>query len=153
MERGFFCFVSRSSRLCKVGARRRLRVRRHAHVGHLDRGARGARDAYVHGVGAEAAGVLEEVVVGPRRLLPRGAAVRADLQRGHALVGVDDLHREPERRRARLAVQHKRRGDAALDKRVRRRDDAGRDGSQLGKRILKQVQVALGALGALVDDL
>lgn len=132
---------------------RRLRLTRHLDVAHSHLLPAGARHAYRHGVRAEPAAVLEEVVRLARRALPRAAAVGADLERRDGAVGVDDLHREPVRRRAALVVQHERRRDAAVDDLVADGDDALGRGAKLEEAVLEQVELALGTLGALVDDL
>lgn len=137
----------------EVGGRLDLGVGLDADVLDGDGLARGAGDADGHLGGAEARGVLEEVVVLALGALPRLAAVGADLELGDGLVGVDDLHGEPVRRRARLVVQHQRRRDAALHLGPRRRHGVRRVRGQGLPGVLEEVEVALVTLGALVDDL
>lgn len=66
---------------------------------------------------------------------------------------IDDLHAEPVTAGTALVVQAECRRDAAGDLGVRRRDLAGADVAELGKGVLEQVEMALLALVALVDDL
>ena len=65
---------------------------------------------------------------------------------------VDDLDGEPVLGGALLVVEDERRGDAALDKLVRGADDAV-GASDSGKGVGEEIEVALGALGALVNNL
>lgn len=139
--------------LREVGRRSDLRVRSHRDTAHGDSAPGGARHPDVDGVGPEAAGVLEEVVLGPRGGLPGAPAVGADLELGDRLVGVDNLHAEPVRARAGLVVQDDGRRDAAGHLGVRGGDLARRRGPKLLEGVLEEVQVAFVALGTLVDDL
>lgn len=50
-------------------------------------------------------------------------------------------------------MKHKRRADAARDELVRDVNDPCRRAAELGEGVFKEVEVALGALGALVDNL
>jgi hypothetical protein len=65
---------------------------------------------------------------------------------------VDDLDGEPVLRGALLVVEDEGRGDAALDKLVRGVDDAV-GASDSGEGVGEEIEMALGALGALVDNL
>jgi hypothetical protein len=65
---------------------------------------------------------------------------------------VDDLDGEPVLRGALLVVEDEGRGDAALDKLVRGVDDAV-GASDSGEGVGEEIEMALGALRALVDNL
>lgn len=137
----------------EVGRGSGLRIRRHRNIAHFNSAPGGAGHTDVNSISTEAAGVLEEVVFRPRGGLPGAAAVRADLERGDGLVGVDDLHAEPVRAGAGLVVQHDGRRDAAGHLDVRRGDLACRNLPELLEGVFEEVQVAFVALGTLVDDL
>jgi hypothetical protein len=136
----------------KVGVGLELGAGLDADTAHGDGLARLAGDLDIDRVDTEASRVLEEVVVLALSLLPGAAAVGADLELGDGLVGVDDLDGEPVLRGALLVVQVQGGSDAAADELVRRLDDAigAADG---GEGVGEEIEVALLALGALVDDL
>lgn len=101
---------------------------------------------------AETAGVLPEVVILTGRCRPRLAAVGADLKALDGLVVVHDLHREPPLRRAFLVADVNRRGDSAGNKLVRSADNTV-SASNSCKGIGEEIEMALGAFGALVNNL
>jgi hypothetical protein len=121
----------------KVRRRRRLCLGRTTHPSDGNTFPRRARDPNRQRLGTKTTGVLKEIIRSPCRALPRRATVRADLQLGDRLVGVDDLHGEPVRARAGLAVQDDRGRYAACHGRVRDVDDSGRDGAQLLEGVLE----------------
>jgi hypothetical protein len=92
-------FRPRASKVAnlEVGIRCRLQVRGNANTLDRDDLAGAAGDSDVKGIGAEAAGVLKEVVGLARGRLPGGTAVDADLEGLDGLVGIDNLHGEPVR--------------------------------------------------------
>lgn len=114
--------------------------------------ASGAGDADVNLCGAEAAGVLEEVVVLAGGCLPGAAAVGADFEALDGLVVVDDLHREPVLGGAALVVKNDGRGDAAGDELVRSVDNAVGTANGL-EGVGEEIEMTLVAFRALVDNL
>lgn len=102
----------------EVGASGVLRVRVNADILDSDGLASGASDLDINSRRAEAALLLEEVVVSAIGGLPSLSAVNADFEALDGHVGVDDLHGEPPLRGAGLVVKDDGRGDAAGDELV-----------------------------------
>lgn len=123
----------------------------HADILRHDRLAALARHLDRHRVGAEAGRVLEEVVLGPRRVLPRAAAVGRHLQRLDRLVDVLGLQAEPVLAGALLVLERDGRADATADDLPRHVDDALALGAQLREGVLEEVEVVRAAPWALVD--
>lgn len=121
-------------------------------VPHDDALARDARNLDVHHISPEPRAPLKVVVLGSLRLLPSLPAIRRDLELLDREVAVEHLHAEPVPRRALLVLQLDRARHAARHELPVDAHPAGRLVGQLREGALEQVELVLGAAGALVDD-
>lgn len=126
---------------------------RHAHAGDCDRLSIRRRDAHRHRVRSKARAVLEVVVRLPGRALPSLSSINTDIERRHFGVTVDDLHREPVLRGARLVAHRQWCRDSAWNDRPSDRNFSSADKSNVWKGVLVEIEMICAASWTLVRDL
>lgn len=137
----------------QIRIRSDTRLRLTSDILHNNRLPRLASNSHIDLLRAKPSLLLKIVIVRPRRRLPATPPVRANLQLGHGLIGIDHLHREPVLRRPVLVLQLQRAVQVTRRVAPRDIDVARRERRQAAERVLEEVEVAGLAAGALVDDL